>query len=261
MKLIKKIKIHDITYIIVFLSFLVGYFEFIVLLLITIIIHECGHLLMVNVYNKNPSKIIIYPFGGVTKYKTFLNSSIKEEFLILIFGPLIQILFLLMITMLYNNNLVLESTYNLFYKINIILLIFNLLPILPLDGGKIINLFFNLFLPYKISHKISMYISLFCILIISCIVYLYNLKIFYIIILLLISKDLIFEFKNHKILFNNFLLERVNNNFKYNKETVINDINKIKRGKKHKIIQDNKIYNEKEYLIKYYIKNYDIIKM
>ena len=39
-----RVKIHDTTYIFLFLSFLSGYFEYLFLLLITILIHEAGHL-------------------------------------------------------------------------------------------------------------------------------------------------------------------------------------------------------------------------
>lgn len=250
--LIKQIKIHDITYITILISFLTGYFEIITLLLITIIIHELGHFTMAYILQKEIEEITIYPFGGITKYKSLLNSSIKEELLILISGPLIQILFLLLITILYKNNLVIENTYILFKKINIILLIFNLLPILPLDGGRGLNIILNVFFSFKSSLLISIYFSFIIILILSSIMYLYSFKILYIFILFLIIKDTIIELNNYKLTFNKFILERINNNFNYKEGKTITNINKLKRNKKHKIIKNNIIYSEKEYLLKYY---------
>ena len=39
------------------------------------------------------------------------------------------------------------------------ILAFNLLPIYPLDGGKLLNIMLNNFMPYKISFKTSIIIS------------------------------------------------------------------------------------------------------
>ena len=58
-----------------------------------IIIHELGHLTMAVYYKWNLDKISIYPFGGCVKFNEKINKPIKEEFIILISGPLMQIFF------------------------------------------------------------------------------------------------------------------------------------------------------------------------
>ena len=54
------------------------------------------------------------------------------------------------------------------------------------------------------------------------------------------------------IKYNKFLLERYLYDFELRKGKLINSIEKIKRGRKHKILCNGIIYSEKEYLDKYY---------
>lgn len=206
-------------------------------------------------YKKKTVKVIIYPFGGVTKIDSLLNSSIKEEIIILLMGPIGQMIFYLIIFLLYKNGFVNPSTFNNLTYLNFFLLSFNLLPILPLDGGRLLNNLLNYKVSYKLSHIICIITS--CILLIILIVLslVYSLKIFYCLILLLIIKNIIYEVKIHKILFNKFVIERVLYNFNYREGKTINIITKLQRNKKHKFKIKNKIYNEKEFITKYYLKN------
>ena len=41
---------------------------------------------------------------------------------------------------------------------NILLALFNLMPIYPLDGGKLLHIILTNFMPYKVSYKISIFI-------------------------------------------------------------------------------------------------------
>lgn len=189
-------------------------------------------------------KIIIYPFGGLTKYNALLNSSIYKEIIILLFGPLFQIIFYFIILILYKKGFVNINVFNIFYNININLLFFNLLPILPLDGGKLMNLIFDIILPYKISHIISIIISIIILIIFITI----NFSIFYLLLAVILVKSIINEILNHKIKFNKFLIERYIYKLNLKEGNIINKISEVKRGIKHKIKVKEKIYNEKEYL-------------
>lgn len=189
-------------------------------------------------------KIIIYPFGGLTKYNALLNSSIYKEIIILLFGPLFQIIFYFIILILYKKGFVNINVFNIFYNININLLFFNLLPILPLDGGKLMNLIFDIILPYKISHIISIIISIIILIIFITI----NFSIFYLLLAVILVKSIINEILNHKIKFDKFLIERYIYKLNLKEGNIINKISEVKRGIKHKIKVKEKIYNEKEYL-------------
>ena len=105
-------------------------------------------------------EINIYMFGGVTILNGDLNLPIYKEVLFLVMGPLSQILFVLLIKLLYTIGYVNALTFDKIIIINKFLLTFNLLPILPLDGGKLVNNILDYFIPYKLSHKITIIISL-----------------------------------------------------------------------------------------------------
>ena len=88
-----KVKIDNSTYIILLISFLAGYFEYMYLFLLIIFIHESGHILFGYLVNFKYSKIIIYPFGGLTVYNEDLNANSNKELFSLLGGLIFQLLF------------------------------------------------------------------------------------------------------------------------------------------------------------------------
>ncbi|MEG2311502.1 MAG: M50 family metallopeptidase, partial [Bacilli bacterium] len=131
-------KIHFLFYVVSFICIITGLFKPFLIITILIVIHELGHLLMALYYGWKIDKIIIFPFGGVTKFNEKINKPIREEFLILIMGPIIQIIFYFLCDYFFGYNAMLE-------KYHYTLLIFNLLPIFPLDGSKLVHLFLEIF--------------------------------------------------------------------------------------------------------------------
>ena len=53
--------------------------------------------------------------------------------------------------------------YNIFIRYNCYIILFNLLPMYPLDGFKILNSLLEIFLSFKKSIKLSLVLSLVCI--------------------------------------------------------------------------------------------------
>lgn len=224
-----KINISNTTYIFILLSFLSGYFEYVFLFLLIILIHECGHLIFGKISGINNIEIILYPFGGITKYDEKLNISIKKELLCLIGGITFQILFYLLILYLYKNFYITDNVYNKIHKIHTLLIYFNFMPILPLDGGKIINIFLDMIFPYKKSYIISIIISLIFIVYFS----LNNITYFSIFLTLFLIKYIIIEIKNISIKYNKFLLERYLYKYNFKKIRIIRKIDNLKRDYYH----------------------------
>ncbi len=166
-------------------------------------------------------------FGGVTTLNEDLNLNIYKEILLIVMGPLFQILFFIFLTILYNNNLISIITYDKIYNVNILLLSFNLLPIIPLDGGKLLNNILDLAFSYKTSHKISIIISFLSL----PLLFLFDNKILIILLLIFLILNLIDEIKEHKYKLENLLLERKIKNYKFKKVIKISNINKVKRNK------------------------------
>ena len=178
------------------------------------------------------------PFGGLTVFNVDINKPLNEELIICILGPLFQIIYYLIFKDIFNIK-------NLHYN----LLIFNLLPIFPLDGSKIFNIVFNKIFPFKLSLYIT-YIISFIIIVILVITKRFNLLL--ILTLLLLFFKNIKEIKNVRYAFNRFLLERYFKQFNFKKRKIIKngEVNRMKKDYYHLFFIKNKYVTEKEILKK-----------
>ena len=235
-------KIHPLYYIVALITIFTGLFKDFIYITLLIFIHEIGHLIGALYYKWNIKKVVILPFGGITIFNELINKSLKEEFVILVLGPLFQILFYFILCIFnFESNLMTNYHYGL--------LLFNFIPIIPLDGSKLLNIILNKIFSFKLSHIISLFISLiYLIYLFIRTIIIKNLILFIILIFLLIKN--IKEIYLHKYLFNKFLFERYNYNLKFKK---------IKRIKGLKIYKMKKDYKHLFYLNKYITEN-EILK-
>ena len=128
------------------------------------------------------------------------------------------------------------------------LLIFNLLPLYPLDGGKILNIICGYHFCYLKSITITYIISLIMIIILLIYnIYYFNLNLFLMIIVLLIK--LIREYQKRYLYYYKFLLERYLYNYQFDKIKLINHKNHFYRDQYHYINYEK----EKSYLDKLFV--------
>ena len=199
---------HKYTLIFILIFLLCGLFKNICLILFIVITHELAHALMAKILGYKVLQIEIYPFGGLTKLDKKLNDHIICDLLIAIAGIFLQtIYFILGQVGLIQNALFLEY--------NKAILVFNLLPIIPLDGSKILLEICHYFFSFQKSLKIYIFISF-----ISIIMYLfynfhYHLHNYFLIMLFLYKT--INMLKDEKLIYYKFLLERKLYHFKYRK--------------------------------------------
>lgn len=190
-------------------------------------------------------KILIYPLGGISKFSTSYNISLVKELIILIFGPLFQILGWLLLIYLFPEKEILISTYH--YGI----LFFNLLPIYPLDGGKLLCLIFHTVCSYKKAFYFTFcigYLLLFCFLVFT--VFSFSLNVFFLSIFLLVK--LTREYQQIPYFYERFLLERYLNHYCFKKSKLIKNTDNFYRGYRHLIKEGDFYYLEDEYLEKKY---------
>ena len=200
---------------------------------------------MAYIFKIEIKEIYIYPLGGISKLKIDLNINPIKEFLILIMGPLFQLLgsFILIRIMPYNKEII--NIYN--YGI----LGFNLLPIYPLDGGKLLKLVLDNFITYKNSFKLTIIISY----LIVFIIWLINKSTINILVMISFLVLLITKEKSKlNYYYQKFILERYLNNYKFKDSKIISNDNNFYRNKKHIIKSNDKYYLEREYLEKMYKK-------
>lgn len=141
-----------------------------ILLMIFACIHELGHLLIGLILGFKPTSIEIKPIGFsvifLNSIEDYNNKVLKgnvlevKKILVYLAGPLINIFLAIII---YFINIKGTIGLQLIY-INFLIAFFNLLPIYPLDGGRIVKsvtcLFYGLLSSYKITDKISWIVTI-----------------------------------------------------------------------------------------------------
>ncbi len=116
-----------------------GYFAHALLLLCAIVTHELAHLLVAVSYDYPVERVELFPFGGQAQLTYLPYRPGAREAVVAMAGPLNNFLLaalasVLMDTTGWRHDLVLY-----FYQTNLIIACFNLLPVLPLDGGRIVR--------------------------------------------------------------------------------------------------------------------------
>lgn len=208
------------------LSFLAGYFEYTFLTIIIIIVHEMGHFLTGYFLKLKVKEISLFMFGGVTIFDEDLNLNIFKELLVVVMGPVVQMLFYMIVYYFYTKGFVNVNTMKKVSTINLILLEFNLLPILPLDGAKILNNILDLILSYDLAHKVSLAVSFLAL----PLVFLFDNKLIIILVVISLLLRLFEEINWHKFRINKLLLERKLKGIKFKKVREFESLTKVKRN-------------------------------
>jgi len=108
-----------------------------------IIMHELSHMIVALLLNVDIQEITLLPFGATARYIGKINP--LKEFLIAIAGPFATLIF----AFFYHHD-----TY---FKVNILILLFNLIPIYPLDGGRILKVILIFIFKNKWGNRIHEY--------------------------------------------------------------------------------------------------------
>lgn len=248
-----KFDIHYSFLIIALGLVLTGYFSNLIAFLSLIIVHELGHAITATLLKYKVEKIIIYPYGGITMLDTMINTNIYKDLLVAVSGIIFQCIYFFVIYFLYINGFVREYIYNLFLIYHKSMILFNLFPIIPLDGFKIMNLLLSKYFNFNLSNNLSVLISLISIiiLIVSDIFE----KNYSVVLIISILMRNIYNFYNQiSYIYNRFLLERYLYNFNYKKRININNQNKMYKNATHFFVKDGKIISEKDYLTSFFRK-------
>lgn len=240
MKNILKIKFDNSFYFFLIIIIFTGMFKEFSFIFILLFCHELGHAITGIFFKWKLISITFYPYGGVTLFDKIENSSIREETIILLMGPIIQIITYHILVNIFK--------YDYITNYHLSILIFNMLPILTLDGGKLLNLILNKIFNYLISFYISIIISFITIifLICFCIIYYNNLNLFLMSIFLIFK--IIKSIKDIKYCYHKFILERYLYKINYNKHNISKNIYSFYRERNHYI----NFQEEKNYLENYF---------
>lgn len=103
---------------------------------LSVLVHEFGHLAVAKQLGYTPKEVQLLPFGGVASLEENLGLDPQAEMRIALAGPWTSLLLIgagVLLRALFPT----QELFELFLQMNITLVLFNLLPALPLDGGRI----------------------------------------------------------------------------------------------------------------------------
>lgn len=206
---IPMIDIHPLLMLFIILSILTGTFVQLAIILCIVILHELGHFLAAIHFKWRIQKIVLWVFGGIMKTDEHGSRSLYEEFIVTISGPIQHLFIYFACFLLYMFYILPESIVYLIFYYNTIVLLFNLLPIWPLDGGKLFLLANSLFFPYRQAYEYTIVFALFMslfLIIAHLVLYPFNLSSLIIIIFLLIENSKAWQ--QRYFIFMRFLLQR-----------------------------------------------------
>jgi Zn-dependent protease len=135
------------------------------IMLVFVIMHEYGHCLMARRLGWRVMDITIYPLGGLASMESS-NCNPRDEILVTVAGPLVNLAlaFLFAIgtiaTFLINPDAIaVIITLFVLMMMNVILFTFNLLPIFPMDGGRILRACLTYRMGYERATKFTVVFS------------------------------------------------------------------------------------------------------
>ena len=132
-----KYKIHPLFILYLIFLLIIGQFEGVLVYCLVVSMHEMAHSFVAKKLGYKLDKMLLMPYGVCLNYKTncFLP---KDEILIAISGPLLNVVLATATIALWWIFPVTQLYTKVFCYANISLFVFNLLPCFPLDGGRVL---------------------------------------------------------------------------------------------------------------------------
>lgn len=137
---------------------ILGFKGELIIAFVFVFIHELVHYLTARILGFSGFDIEILPIGAVLKVKDLEEASPKEDLIISVSGPLLNLLLAVIFYVLFT--VFNRSSLYLIYNSNLALGIFNLIPAFPLDGGRVLRDILSIKTIYRKANEISIRVSI-----------------------------------------------------------------------------------------------------
>ena len=155
-----RFNLHPLFLLVMLASVATGRFAEIAALFAIVLFHELGHLAAALRFGWTVREIKLLPFGGVMEVEDAGAIPVREEALVALAGPLQNVIMAAAAWLcgwagwtdpLWTEDMV---------TANALIALFNLLPILPLDGGKMLQAGMSLLFPYHLALRLCVRTSM-----------------------------------------------------------------------------------------------------
>jgi stage IV sporulation protein FB len=133
---------------IVFVSLSTGCLLELLTLFVIVAIHELGHFACAKYFGWEVTEIQILPFGGVLHTNHSKQIPLREEIIVTLCGPIQHVWMIAVMVICQNFGIIDIAWYEYMMEANIYIALINLIPILPLDGGRIVQSIMSYRFPY-----------------------------------------------------------------------------------------------------------------
>jgi len=151
-----RLRIHLLFWAVIGISLVTGHFLEILTLFTIVIIHEMGHVAVARELGWKVTEIQLLPFGGVATVEGGAASHPMDEIVVALAGPFLNVVMMAVSLLFWGTNLWSEEWTRFFVTSNAMIAGFNLLPIWPLDGGRIVQALLCYRLPYRRAALLSL---------------------------------------------------------------------------------------------------------
>ncbi|MEW9670862.1 M50 family metallopeptidase [Ammoniphilus sp. 3BR4] len=143
-----RVAVHPLFWLVAVAAGLTGQFFELITLFALVIIHELGHVFAALAVGWRVQSMELLPFGGVAKVDEWGTTKARDEVLVALAGPFVNLV-MIVVGYLFHWCGIWEAEWTEFFVSgNAWIAGFNLLPIWPLDGGKILQALLSKLLPY-----------------------------------------------------------------------------------------------------------------
>jgi stage IV sporulation protein FB len=134
-------RFHWVFILLLFLLAFYGYLPETLVLFGLVLAHELVHMLVARAHGLEVGDVELFPFGGVARIEDVLELDPEVETNVALAGPLLNFALVTLSIVVYANVPAWRQheIFLFFIRCNLVLGIFNLLPALPLDGGRILR--------------------------------------------------------------------------------------------------------------------------
>lgn len=151
-----RIRIHLLFWVVIALSIATGYFIEMITLFVIVFIHELGHVAVAREVGWTVSEIQLLPFGGVATVEEEATAEPLDEIVVALAGPFMNVAMIFISFLFWWGGIWSTEWTSFFMKSNLIIAGFNLIPIWPLDGGRIVQALLTYVLPYRQASYLSL---------------------------------------------------------------------------------------------------------